>query len=341
MNTLTILEKFESVEIENASRISDEELSFCTEQQALYEKTLAHHRKVAEALEELQSEGELFMQEVGDLNSYHSGGYTYSRYHPYKIEFDKKECAKKHFGSIHTNFISIIMQYFNSKYGTDIEPPSYKALFEITEPELESTFRGFGGMSDEEKEEQRVQNHAHQTTYEEAMDEYLDYIINANLNYNDILDHIFVSLDGSTFAERAEQEIKDDSKSASSSRRGKSNYDIKNKKIALSILYPRKGWRDQYEVELHGTGYLAVLRALSYFDSNKRATSTYSRWHRFVCYSIKESEGIFETHEICGNKVQTFRYYKNGKFEIGFDSHLSAKKFAEEYLYCAAGDDEE
>ena len=341
MNATSILEKFESVEIENASRISDEELAFCTEQQTLYEKTLDHYRIVSAALENLQNGGTQFMQSVEDVNCYVSNGYTYNHYSNYEIDYDKKECAKKKFGSIHENFISLIIIFFNDKYGTALEAPSHEVFLGIKEPKFESTFDGFRGMNEEEKAERRAQNLAYQIAYDEALEEYLYYLMQVNLDYNAILDHIFVSLDGNTFAERAEQEIKNDSREASTYGSGKLKYEIKNKKISLDILHPNNNYGDEYKVELRGKGYMAVLRALSYYDSLKRVIDTYPSWKRFICYSMRESEGIFNTHEVGGNKVLTFRFYKNGKFDIGFDSHLSAKRFAKEYLYCAAGGDEE
>lgn len=53
--------------------------------------------------------------------------------------------------------------------------------------------------------EKRKKYTAQKRAFEIALDAYQDSIINAELNYNAILDHIFVELNGSTFAERADQ----------------------------------------------------------------------------------------------------------------------------------------
>jgi len=329
----TLLEKFEMVEITNGSRISEEELDFCTRQQMLYEQVLEHYRSTFYVIQKTVNDDAAFLKTVSDVNDYSSHGRTYHYYSGYKIDADKKDFAQKDIGSTHERFISILIEYFNNRYGTTIEKPAYETLFEINQPEYKSTFYGFHGITEAEKDVRLVQSRAQQMEYEQAMDEYLDYIIHANLDYNAVLDHIFVSLNGSTFTERAEAEIIENSRIASG-RCGKPNYEIKNKKIVLSILHPRKSWNNQYEVDLSGSGYRSILRALTYFDSDKRVVGTFAGWMRFTGYTNYESEGIFDSHDVGGDKVLTFRYYKNGRFEIGFDSHLSTKQFAQEYLFC-------
>jgi len=331
VSTTPILDKFAAVEITNASRISDDELAFCTAQQALYEMVLEHYRDTFAALVQLANNGARLMSEVAADNEYRYNGSTYTRYREYKIEADLQVFAKDNIGEIHEKFISIVIDYFNKKYGTAIEQPEYKMLLGLEKPtEPSHSFYGFREISDEEKERRRVERQA----YEDAVQEYWYNIVYSDLDYNALLDHIFVSLDGSTFSERAEQEIKDGSRKASMLRWEDPVYEIKNKKIVLDILHPRKSWNDTHEVDLSGNGYRAILRALTYFDSNKGQTQTYSSWlSRFTGYTNYERDGIFSTHSVGSDKVESFRYFKNGKFEVTFDSHTSAKAFAREYLF--------
>jgi len=341
MKTQTILEKFEAVEITNVSRISEEELDYCTKQQALYLQVLEHYRSIFTVLEKLKTDDEEFLKSVANTNDYYSHEIAYHYYDGYGIDANKEDFAKKQVGRIHERFISTIIDYFNKRYGTSIERPSYKKLFEIEEPEFKSEFRGFNGMSGEEKEKYLKQSRIRQRAHEQAVDEYLYYITYADLDYNAILDHIFINLNGSTFIERAEEEIRGNSRGASN-RGGKPCYEVKNKKVSINILCPRKGWRDEYEIALDSSGYKAILRALTYFDSGKKITDIYVRWTQFIAYSKSESDGIFDTHDAGNSKVLTFRYYKNGKFEVGFDSRLSAKQFAKVYLFSeTAGGEEE
>ncbi len=329
MSTQAILEKFETIKITNESRITGEELAFCTAQQELYAKILAQHCYAFDVLQQLKNDCETFMQSVADNNEYHSAGCTYHHYSCDYMAINKEDFAKKQIDSIHKRFISIIINFFKDKYNVSIDRPEYETLLALRKPiEPELSFYGFRA-SDEEKQKYIAQKRA----YEEALDAYWDSIINAELNYNAILDHIFVELDGSTFAERADQEIKKASRKATRNRRNRPSYEIKNKRIVMDILYPRKDLRDEYEVELDGEDYRAILRALTYFNSEKRQSEIYSGWHHFMEYRKKESEGIFNLHRVGSTKVLSFKYYKNGKFEVTFDAHTTAKEFAEEYLY--------
>lgn len=328
MDSQNILKKFETIEITNESRVTGGELKFCTTQQALYAKVLSQHRKAFDTLQQLKKDCEGFMQSVVADNEYHNHGYTSYHYSCEYVEISKKDFAKKHIGNIHDRFISIITTYFKEKYNVSIDKPEYVTLLEMKEPDdPDRSFYGYRGLSDEEKEKHIAQRRA----YEAAQDVYLDSIINAELDYNAILDHIFVELDGSTFAERADQEIKNASRKAISWRRNKP--EIKNKRIVMDILCPRKSWNDEYEVALDGEDYRAILRALAYFNSEKHQKEIYPSWHHFVGYRKLESEGIFGSHNVSSSKVLSFKYYKNGKFEVTFDAHTTAEEFASEFLY--------
>jgi len=331
MNSTAILEKFDAVEITNDSRITGEELDFCTAQQELYAKVLAQHCYSYDVLHQLKTDNKAFMQSVAGDNEYTSHDHTYVRYGCDYIDLGKEDFAQKHIGHIHEKFISIIIDYFKEKYNVSINKPKYEMLLGLEPPEdPEAGHRGFRRLSDW-SEEEKEQLFTQKKAYKKAHSAYLNAIINAELDYNAILDHIFLVLNGSTFAERVEQEIKDASRKATSGHR--SGPEIKNKKISLDILYPHKGYRDVYEVELNGEGYRAILRALAYFNSDKRQTEIYSGWNRFIGYNKYETDGIFDLHQVGSTKVISFKYYKNGKFEITFDSHTTARQFASEYLY--------
>ena len=331
MNGLALLEKFETVEITNESRISGEELEFCTAQQALYEKVLAQHRKTFAALRQVESDCMSFLKSVADLNDYQNGSYTYKHYGFDYVGLKKEDFVEEKIKTVHRQFISTIIDYFKEKYNVSIESPAFKTVSGLQKPEKEDhSFGWYRDLSEAEKEKIASQKRAYEALY----DAYLDSVISAELDYNSMLDHIFVELDGNTFAERAEQEIKKGSCNATQ-RWGKTAYEVKNKRISMDILYPRKGYRDEYDVDLSGGDYRAILRALTYFNSDKNHVETYSGWQQFIGYSNYESSGIFDLHQVGSTKVLTFKYYKNGKFEVTFDSHATAQQFADEYLYQA------
>jgi hypothetical protein len=72
---------------------------------------------------------------------------------------------------------------------------------------------------------------------------------------------------------------------------------------------------------------------LTYFDSDKSHTATYSNWVTdFAGYEKREKDGIYGNHSVNGNKIHYFKYYKNGKFDVTFDNHTNDLNFAREYL---------
>lgn len=336
----SLVDKFEAIEITNVSRIAGEDLELCTTHQALYAKMLAQHLTAFETMQALSNSCADFLQSVADDNEYRDGSYTYKHYECDYGTLEKKTFAHEHIGSLHERFISIIMRHFTDKYNVSIDSPDFEELLGLEKPEEPRTsyyYRGRRDISDEELSELK----AAQQTYDEAHDAYLESIIHAQIDHNLILDHIFLALDGKTFAEQAEEQIKDASRNASSTYSGKRLHEIKNKKITMKILYARKSWNDEYEVGLDSKDYRAILRALTYFDSDTQNSETYSGWHRFIGYNLKESDGIFSSHDVYGSKVTNFRYYKNGKFEVTFDSHANAQLFATDFLNtCGEAEDD-
>lgn len=52
----------------------------------------------------------------------------------------------------------------------------------------------------------------------------------------------------------------------------------------------------------------------------------------FIYYNKKEIDGIYGLHSAYGNKVESFKFYKNGKWEVKFISEEEAQKFFD--MYC-------
>lgn len=218
---LSILDKFDAVVITNESRISGEELEYCTAQQALYVAMLGQHRQAFQTLQELKTSCDTFLSSVSEDNEYKSDGYTYKHYDCDYVELEKEEFAQKRIGKIHRLFISIIINYFTEKYGVGIEDPEFEVLTGIEKPDESSRpYRSFSRRR-EWTDEEIAEMDAEADAFKKAQDAYIDAIINAQLDYNTLLDHIFVELDGDTFAERAEQEIRQGSVDASHNDRGK------------------------------------------------------------------------------------------------------------------------
>ena len=136
-----------------------------------------------------------------------------------------------------------------------------------------------------------------------------------------------------SFQEKVEQEIKKNVKAGLSY----AKYNIQSKKLTIkNLVYSKTDLWGEYEICLDNEKYKAVLRALTFFDSGKKQFNIYDGWlERFVSFSYigkKEKEGIFDEHLALGKKVVKFKYFKNGRWDIVFDSGVHALSFAKEYL---------
>lgn len=251
------------------------------------------------------------------------------KYHKEFIKFDDADFIKLML-EVHTIFIKHINRYFREKYRVTIEdksPDTYLALNEPQKPNRYCYSRDIESW----KEEFNAEN----DKYLEKLNQYNECIINSTLNFDCIVDDIFITLDGFTFEERVEKEIKEDVQLAVTRYgNGEPKYLLKSKKISFDILRSHKCRIFQrYEVSLDDEKYRALLRALTFFDSDKNNISIYNGWsHKFISYSKTENDGIYDTHYAGDNKVMNFKFYKNGKFEVEFKNYNTAVEFAREFL---------
>lgn len=323
MNTL--LEKFNEITIENNSRLSEEDKSYCEKQQSLYEKMLGHYNKMFLKVIELNKEDKEFYTSIDETEKI----YFYSF-----VDMDK-EIFTRVIKETHNKFVIQIISYFRNRYNVNIDDKQFNNYLQIEEPVERSEYYGFCGLSDEEIDRLREAKEIYKIKY----DLYLDKVISSVVKYDLIVDDIFEFLGGFSFDEKVEQEIKDASiKGSVNQYRNTKEYEIKNGKISFNgctSSYKDSIW-NRYEISLNSNDYLAILRALSFFDSNKMETDIYYNWkNKFTSYRYSkktEEDGIYAKHDTYCSTVISFKYLKNGKWEVWFDSHVNALKFAKEFL---------
>jgi len=327
---MSLLAKFNTVEIENTSRIAQSDTEYCEAQQALYANVLRHLRAMFEKLQGIRCAEEEFYASVESDNCYYSGTYKHQIYE-YKFVDVSKEGFSQTIEKTHKRFISQINDYFRKKYNVTIEDKEYNAYLRLEKPKSPKDYSyGYSRMTDDEIAEYKNK----QKIYENVYDVYLDGIINAELHYDAIIDDIFVALDGFSFGEKADKEIRDAAIAAVSNRwNNNMNYSVKNGKISFDILSSYKcSIFNRYRVRLDNDGYRSILKALAYYDSDQKYTEIYGGWLSFTGYQREEPDGIYDTHEVYGYKVSHFKYFKNGKFEVTFTNHANALRFAKEFL---------
>lgn len=320
----SILDMFESVEIKNNSRLSDEDAEFCMKQQALYEKVKAHYAEMHSRLQALNQFDGGFYKDVSDDNAYHSGSYEYKIYEKEFFKFGEDDFLKLII-MVHNIFLKQINRYFRDKYRITIEDKEAVIYLGLKKPKEPEPPYHFYKATEEEKAAYKAKKQSYELEYKQ----YVQNITSATLHYDCVVDDIFMLLGAFTFAEQAEQEIKDGAFNA-----GRRSVEVRSRKIVFDILSSYKcRIMDRYEISLDGQDYKSLLRALSYFDSDKRNVAIYDSWlGKFVNYKKYESDGIYGTHSANGSKVINFKYYKNGKFEVEFVNHKTALEFAHEFL---------
>lgn len=317
----SILDMFESVEIKNNSRLSDEDADFCMRQQALYEKVHAHYTEMYTRLRALQQFDAEFYEAVSEDNVYPSG----SNNKIYRNEFFTigEEDFKELIINVHNIFIKQINCFFRDKYKITVEDKSAITYLGVKKPKKPELPDGYFRATAEVKAAYKTKLEEHKAAYKQ----YVANITSIKLHYDCVVDDIFLLLGAFTFEEQAEKEIKDSVFNAI-----KRSYEIRSRKIAFNILPSNKNY-NEYEVSLDRDNYKSLLRALTYFDSAKRHVEIYNGWvDKFIASKKKENDGIYETHSTDGSKVISFRYYKNGKFEVEFTNHKTALEFANEFL---------
>jgi len=179
---------------------------------------------------------------------------------------------------IKENFVHKLCYYFNKKYNVSLDANKIYEKYKDIELPYEKR-----------SNKDRTLN--------------LNLIENVYLDYNVILDEIFIQLGGFTFLEKAVDEIK------------------QKAKLPLHYYSYRKSWN--YEVKgktIKFRNNINDIRpALYYYDGNETQI--------FNCYSY--------------NKIDNFKSYENGNTNIKFLNSSYALEFAKKYLGYVEMTDEE
>lgn len=252
-----ILNKFDEIKVENKNRIDEEDRKLCEIFNKIFTETLVCYKNTLDSLISLYNEQISLVE-----NSYELSVSKYGNDLSINGVRDSILKAKE-------NFISKICYYFSRKYNVTID--HYKIYEKYKDIELPY-----------HKQENKDK------TFNVNL---LTYV---HIDYNIILDEIFVQLNGMNFWEKAIDEIKQKAKTPLHyyEYRKYWNYEVKGK-----IIKFRNNIQD-------------IKSALYFYDSNETKI--------IDCY----------TH----NKVQDYKSYDNGNTDIKFYNASYALEFAKKYL---------
>lgn len=187
-----LLDKLEQVEIKADSRLPEDDLMFCETQQQAYDESRRAFREIRRQWKKaIQAQKDLLGTSSDGLLPYFGSNYRFG------VTDINRELEK-----LHSKFISELTRHFNTKYRMTISAEAIQEHLIPTEP-------------DPHKCDKDTSNEYHRT------------LRALSLHYEDVVDQMFIQLDGLSFVERAFQELRTKCSKAAHSYNGKSRYDSK------------------------------------------------------------------------------------------------------------------
>ena len=288
-----LLDKLEQVEIKADSRLPEDDLMFCETQQQAYDES-------CRALREIRQQWKKAIQAQRDLLGIEQDGslpYFGSNYR-FGITDLNRELEK-----FHSRFISELTQHFNEKYSVTISTDAIKEHLIPAEPD----------------------------PYRCDMDTSKEYHRNLrvlSLHYEDVVDQMFIQLDGLSFVERAFQELRTKCHKAAYWSNRNAGYDRKGDTLRFGGYFCSCDERWGHEEWRLAERMQDIFTAVAHYETN-----TFGRFpagfSELLGYSdVSTSQFQFPTCQ----KLVHLRMFKNGRVDLKFKTAALAKEFAETYL---------
>ena len=288
-----LLDKLEQVEIKADSRLPEDDLMFCETQQQAYDES-------RHAFREIRRQWKKALQAQKDLLGTSSDGslpYFGSNYR-FGITDINRELEK-----LHSKFISELTRHFNTKYRMTISAEAIEEHLIPTEPDPYKCDKDTG-------------NTYHRNLRALA------------LHYEDVVDQMFIQLDGLSFVERAFQELRTKCHKAAYWSNSNAGYDRKGDTLRFGGYFCSCDERWGHEEWRLAERMQDIFTAVAHYETN-----TFGRFpagfSELLGYSdVSTSLLQFST---C-RKLVHLRMFKNGRVDLKFKTAALAKEFAETYL---------
>lgn len=288
-----LLDKLEQVEIKADSRLPEDDLMFCETQQQAYDESRRAFREIRRQWKKaLQAQKDLLGTSSDGSLPYFGSNYRFG------ITDINRELEK-----LHSKFISELTGHFNTKYRMTISVDTIQEHLIPAEPNMYQCDK-------------------------DASNEYHRNLRALSLHYEDVVDQMFIQLDGLSFVERAFQELRTKCSKAAHSYNGKSRYDSKGDTLrfggsfcSCDERWGREEWRLAERMQ-------DIFTAVAHYETN-----TFGRFpagfSELLGYSdVSTSQFQFPTCQ----KLVHLRMFKNGRVDLKFKTAALAKEFAETYL---------
>jgi len=313
---MSLLNKFETVQVEADKRITEADKTFCLRQQEAFDKSGVVLQQIAVMMESAVAEQENILGlDENRCSPYLTGG-------QFSCDADSVyDLIKKR----NETFIDVIAGYFVSAYNVELNRRAIKKNLlpaEPEQPEISWNRRMDGKEIEAIKTEMK--------SYDEAKKAWELSLRNLPLRYEQILDEIFVQLGGFTFEERAMNELVGKCWKAVHLKDWRDNtikdeFEVKNDTIKFNdgCSYD-KSWGRNWSIR---DNFKIVLDALAHYICGRYGEGR--MWFPDLFqYSVK-GDGVFPSYH---SHVKQIKLFKNRRIDIKFRSATEAMEFADTYL---------
>ena len=288
-----LLDKLEQVEIKADSRLPEDDLMFCETQQQAYDESRRAFREIRRYWKKaLQAQKDLLGTSRDGSLPYFGSNYRFG------ITDINRELEK-----LHSKFISELTGHFNTKYRMTISVGAIQEHLIPAEPNMYQCDK-------------------------DASNEYHRNLRALSLHYEDVVDQMFIQLDGLSFVERAFQELRTKCHKAAYWSNSNAGYDRKGDTLRFGGYFCSCDERWGHEEWRLAERMQDIFTAVAHYETN-----TFGRFpagfSELLGYSdVSTSLLQFST---C-RKLVHLRMFKNGRVDLKFKTAALAKEFAETYL---------
>lgn len=299
---MDLLEKFDAVKIMPNARIPEADRLFCETHQRAYETARSCFTEMLYMWDDILSVQKEILSEVEtDSGRLHA-------YLPKSGSFDiSSDAFHKHITSLHHSFIQNVVVHFNKKYHMTLDSSTVSESLLPREPDIK---------------------HGNWKQEKEAIEEYQDKLESLILRYEDIIDLLFVQLNGHTFQEQAIFELKNKCHGAVWSSSQNPEFELKKDTLRLtSFACSYSNWYSSRPWEL-SEGTKNVLRGIAHYE-----TGTFSIYPQSLSDLLAEYRIDNDVIPFSGcEKVKQLKMFKNRRVDIKFTTAGYASQFVSEYL---------
>lgn len=295
---MDLLQKFADVEVKGDTRITDADKEFCKAHQAAYDNAKSALSELNFFWEDMLDNQSKLLADIHESPTlYLSSG---SEIHL------SSERINEQIKATHRIFICQLIQHFNKTYNISISANDVINILMPKKPEVSRHYDDLGEWN----------------AYEKAM-------LELSLQYTDILEQIFVRLDGRNLQEQAMHELLEKCHQAAWEPYNKvPRYVLKKAILQFSTYACSHSDRYRYESWELSEKIKRILQGIAHYETDSFSLIPDKISSLISSYHLESDFFEFPTCE----KLQNIKLYKNGRVDIRFATEEYARKFTEKYL---------